>query len=114
MIDLIRNKNYKYRDQTKDICNFFGEAYPNNTGVLSKGEHHYNKVFDKGFMISEETKLADQMPPCLKTESKKNVIRGRSHPNEERTPEIATKRSSRIADNKIIYFQEKFVIKKPT
>jgi hypothetical protein len=40
--------------------------------------------------------------------------RGRSRTNKERTTEIATKRSSRIADSKIIYFQEKFSIKKPT
>ena len=76
MIDLIRNKNYKYRDQTKDSCNFFGEAHPNNTGVLSKGEHHSNEVFDKGLMISEETKLADQVPPCLKNRKQVKCHKG--------------------------------------
>jgi hypothetical protein len=102
-------KNYNYRDQTKDICNFRGGS-SNNTGEQSKLEHHSNKALDQGLVNTEEINLLIEC--FLENRKQEKCQKGDvATQNEERTSEIATKRSSRIADSKITYFQEKKLIK---
>ena len=85
------------------------EAHPNNTGEQSKVEHHSNKALDQSLVNTEEINLLIEC--FLENRKQEKCQKGNvATQNEERTSEIASKQSSRIAESKIIYFQEKTLI----